>query len=208
MKRLTSAFVLGLIAAPLGAHPHVFVDTAMRFEVNDASEITGVTMTWVYDDFFSLLIFEDMGLDADGDAVLTDAELDELFGFDLVHWPEGFEGDLYVYSNGDKIEMPRPRPIGIAVEDGLIVATHCREIPPVPVSGIEIRQYDPTYYVSQGVTFTDPRCSATVSDPDIEAAQAVIEEEVSGNMEDIFNEMRVGIHFSDKIEMTCAPPSN
>lgn len=212
MKHLTSAFLLGLIAAPLGAHPHIFVDTAMRFEVNDEAEITGVTMTWVYDDFFSLLIFEDMGLDEDGDAVLTDAELEKLFGFDLVQWPEGFEGDLYVYSNGEKIEMPRPRPIGIAVEDGLIIATHYREIPAVPVAGLEVHQYDPTYYVSydvsQGVTFTNPNCSATVSDPDIEAAQAVIEEEVSGNMEDIFNEMRVGVHFSDKIEMTCAQPSN
>jgi ABC-type uncharacterized transport system substrate-binding protein len=214
MKHLTRALVsvLALAAAPLGAHPHIFVDTAMRFEVNDKAEITGVTMTWIYDDFFSLLIFEDMGLDPDGDAILTDAELDQLFGFDLVEWPEGFEGDLYVYSNGEKIEMPRPRPIGIAVEDGLIIATQFREIPAVPVDGLLVQQYDPTYYVaydvSQGVTFTNPACTATVTDPDIEAAQAVIEEEVSGNMEDIFNEMRVGIHFSDKIEMTCAQPSN
>jgi ABC-type uncharacterized transport system substrate-binding protein len=212
MKHLTCALLLGLVAAPLGAHPHIFVDTAMRFDVNEDSEITGVTMTWVYDDFFSLLIFEDMELDPDGDAVLTDAELDKLFGFDLVEWPEGFEGDLYLYSNGEKIEMPRPRPIGIAVENGLIIATQYREIPPVPVKGLVVHQYDPTYYVaydvSQGVTFSNPNCSATVTDPDIEAAQAVIEEEVSGNMEDIFNEMKVGVHFSDKIEMTCAQQSN
>ena len=69
MKHLTCALLLGLVAAPLGAHPHVFVDTAMRFEVNDDAEITGVTMTWSYDDFFTLLIFEDMGLDPDGDEV-------------------------------------------------------------------------------------------------------------------------------------------
>ena len=62
--------------------------------------------------------------------------------------------------------------------------------------------------LSQGVTFSSSKCSATVSDPDLVAAQSVIEQEVSGNMEDIFNEMRVGIHFSDKIEMSCASPSN
>ena len=207
MRRLACALSLGLTAAPLGAHPHIFVETALRFETNDANEITGVTVTWTYDDFFTLLIFEDMGLDPDGDAVLTQAELDQLFGFDLVEWPEGFEGDLYLYSNDEKIEMPRPRPIGIGVEDGLIIASHYREIPPVPVEGLLVQQYDPTYYVaydvSQGVTFTNPACSATVIDPDLSAAQAKIEEEVNGNMEDIFNEMRVGIYFSDQIEMTC-----
>lgn len=213
MKKALCALALGLVAAPLGAHPHIFVETALRFEINDQREVTGVTVTWTYDDFFTLLILEDMGLDTDGDGELTEAELDTLFGFDLIEWPEGFEGDLYVYSNGEKIEMPRPRPIGIAVEGGFITATHFREIPPVPIEAIEVLQYDPTYYVSydvsQGVTLTDPGCTATVSDPDQAAAQAAVEKELNGgSMEDIFNEMRVGIHFADTVTMSCAPPSN
>ncbi|WP_439118490.1 DUF1007 family protein [Marivita sp.] len=213
MKHALCAFAFGLVAAPLGAHPHIFVETALRFEINDQREVTGVTVTWTYDDFFTLLILEDMGLDADGDGELTEAELDTLFGFDLIEWPEGFEGDLYVYSAGEKIEMPRPRPIGIAVEGGFITATHFREIPPVAVEAIEVLQYDPTYYVaydvSQGVSLTDPGCAATVTDPDQAAAQAAVDKELDGgSMEDIFNEMRVGIHFSDSITMSCAPPSN
>jgi ABC-type uncharacterized transport system substrate-binding protein len=213
MRHAFCALALGLVAAPLGAHPHIFVETALRFEVNDAREITGVTVTWTYDDFFTLLILEDYGLDSDGDGELTEDELDTLFGFDLIEWPEGFEGDLYVYRNGEKIEMPRPRPTGIAVEDGFITATHYREIPPVAIEAIEVLQYDPTYYVaydvSQGVTLTDPGCTATVTDPDQAAAQAAVEEELDGgSMEDIFNEMRVGIHFSDSITMSCAPASN
>ena len=207
MRHALCALALTLTAAPLGAHPHIFVETALRFEVNDAREVTGVTVTWTYDDFFTLLILEDYGLDSDGDGELTEAELDTLFGFDLIEWPEGFEGDLYVYRNGEKIEMPRPRPIGIAVEDGFITATHYREIPPVAVEAIEVLQYDPTYYVaydvSQGVTLTDSGCTATVTDPDQELAQAAVDEELDGgSMEDIFNEMRVGIHFSDTITMS------
>jgi len=212
MKHFACALLLGLVAAPLGAHPHVFVDTAMRFEVNDDAEITGVTMTWSYDDFFTLLIFEDMGLDPDGDAVLTDDELDTLFGFDLENWPEGFEGDLYLYSNGDKIEMPRPRPIGIAVEDGRIVATHFREIPRVPTAGLEIMQYDPTYYVaydiSQGVSFTDPSCNASVSDPDPTVAEEALAEALETPSEDIFLTIEMGIYYADRIDISCAPPSN
>lgn len=211
MKAVLSALALGLVAAPLGAHPHIFVDTALRFEVNDKFEVTGVTVTWTYDDFFTLLILEDYGLDPDGDGELTQAELDQLLGFDLVEWPEGFEGDLYVYSNGEKIEMPLPRPIGIAVENGFITATHFREIPAVPTEGIEILQYDPTYYVaydvSQGVTLTDPDCTANVTDPNEDEAFAAVEEE-AGSLEDVFDEMLIGVHFSDTITISCAQPSN
>ncbi len=213
MKYAYCALALGLVAAPLGAHPHIFVDTALRFEVNDQSEVTGVTVTWTYDDFFTLLILEDYGLDPDGDSVLTEAELDQLHGFDLIEWPEGFEGDLYVYSNGQKIEMPRPRPVGVSVEDGFITATHFREIPAVPTEGLEVLQYDPTYYVAydvtQGVTLTEPDCTATVTDPNQEEAQAAVQAELDGgSMEDVFNEMRVGVHFSDTVTISCAQPSN
>ncbi len=213
MKYAYCALALGLVAAPLGAHPHIFVDTALRFEVNDQSEVTGVTVTWTYDDFFTLLILEDYGLDPDGDSVLTEAELDQLHGFDLIEWPEGFEGDLYVYSNGQKIEMPRPRPVGVSVEDGFITATHFREIPAVPTEGLEVLQYDPTYYVAydvtKGVTLTAPDCTATVTDPNQEEAQAAVQAELDGgSMEDVFNEMRVGVHFSDTVTISCAQPSN
>lgn len=213
MKHILCALGLGLLAAPLSAHPHMFVDTGMTFEVDDRSRITGVTMSWTYDDFFTLLILEDYGLDPDGDGDLTKDELEILHGFDLIEWPEGFEGDLYLYSNGDKIEMPRPTPLSVAVENGQITAVQHRVIPPVPTDGLEILQYDPTYYVAydvtQGVSFDRPGCSATVTDPDQAAAQAAIEKELDGgSMEDIFNEMRVGIHFSDRITVTCAQASN
>lgn len=50
----TLIFLLAGIASPLGvlAHPHIFVTTRMVLEVNDTQQVTGVTMTWTYDDFF------------------------------------------------------------------------------------------------------------------------------------------------------------
>ena len=60
-----------------------------------------------------------------------------------------------------------------------------------------------------GVSLSDPACTATVTDPDQAAAQEAVEQELNGgSMEDIFNEMRVGIHFADTVTMSCAPPSN
>lgn len=48
-----------------------------------------------------------------------------------------------------------------------------------------------------------------MTDPVQAEAQAAVDKELDGgSMEDIFNEMRVGIHFSDSITMSCASPSN
>ena len=65
------------------------------------------------------------------------------------------------------------------------------------------------YDVTQGVSLTNTACEATVTDPNQAAAQEAVEKELNGgSMEDIFNEMRVGIHFSDTITISCAQPSN
>ena len=71
---MTRWIVLGcaLLAAPVAqAHPHVFVEVGLRFVSQPDGRLSGVEVTWRYDDFFSLLVLEDRGLDPDGDMVLT-----------------------------------------------------------------------------------------------------------------------------------------
>jgi ABC-type uncharacterized transport system substrate-binding protein len=200
--------MLAGLASPVAmAHPHVFVTTRMVLDLDPAQQVTGVTMTWEYDDFFSLSIFEDMGLDADADGVLTEGELDRLMGFDLVEWPPGFEGDLYVYAVEQQIEMPRPVPHDIAVRDGKIVATQKRSIPPVAAEGLVIQQYDPTYYVaydlSGGVEVPAP-CAVKIEAADFDAAEAEIarlaEEQ---NAEDIYMDVSLGHLYASRIVLSC-----
>ena len=201
-------FLALTLCAPIAqAHPHVFVTTRLVLELNTDQEVTGVTMTWEYDDFFTLLIFEDMGLDPDADGVLSDRELDQLMGFDLIEWPEGFEGDLYLTSHGRKIEMPRPVPHDIAVRDGKIIATQKRSIPDVPADGLVIRQYDPTYYVaydlSGGIEVPAP-CGVRIIAPDLEAAEAEIarlsKQSQSG---DVFMEVELGHLYASRAVVSC-----
>ena len=66
MKSLSCLMLALVLCLPLGnarAHPHVFVDVGLRFEADGRGNLTGVEVTWRYDDFFSLLILSDMGLD-------------------------------------------------------------------------------------------------------------------------------------------------
>ena len=188
-----------------GAHPHVFVDTSLALEVNARGEVVAVDVTWRYDDFFTLLIFEDMGLDPDGDARLTRGELRQLRGFDLEVWPEGFEGDLYVSEGDEKVSLPRPRPTGIAVEDGRIVATHRRKIPNVPVAEFTLQQYDPTFYVHytlQSVTASGG-CTASIVPHDPKSAETALSRALQDVTEDMFATIELGIHYADTVGLTC-----
>jgi polyphosphate kinase len=218
MRPLTAALAC-LIAAPLAtpaaAHPHVFVDTTLHFRQNDAGEVVEVEVTWAYDDFFSLLILEDLGLDPDGDAQLTEREFQELWAFDLENWYEGFEGDLYLYGpDGAKLPLGDPRATRIDMRDGMIVAGHRRAVPPTDPAGLEILQYDPTFYVayelSGGVSF-DRDCDAQVVEADMEAAMAArdaaLDEALTADGEDIFETVELGIHFADRVVLTCDAPS-
>ena len=115
----TAAFLLSL--PTLGfAHPHIFVDTDMILRVDEEGALYEVELAFAYDEFFSLLIIEDMGVDPDGDGILTEAEKRKLFGFDVANWPDGFEGDFYVGLNGEHVEMQR-QPVAVGRATGHIV---------------------------------------------------------------------------------------
>ena len=72
MKQFLSLMAaMALVPCAATAHPHIFVDTALKVLVTDDGQLESIEVTWVYDEFYSLLIFEDLGLDADFDGELT-----------------------------------------------------------------------------------------------------------------------------------------
>lgn len=205
MKHVLACVIASLPAA-LGAHPHIFVDSAVELGLNDAAEVVSATVSWTYDDFTTLLILEDLGMDADGDGVLTAEESARLVGFDLIEWPEGFEGDLYLEHMGDKVTMAHPVPVSAALIDGRITAVHQRDVPAVPAAGLVLRQYDPTYYVAYtltgGVTLPAP-CRADITPPDPTEAEAALQDALEMPPEDQFEVLQLGIHYAEEVRVTC-----
>ncbi|HBS99897.1 MAG TPA: DUF1007 domain-containing protein [Citreicella sp.] len=208
MTRLTALVLALLPALPVGAHPHVFADVGLALTLDARDRVVSVDVTWRYDDFFSLLILEDMGLDPDGDGVLTGAELDQLARFDLDNWYEGFEGDLYLYSGGQKLDLGAPDFVDVRMVGGQIESVHRRSVDPAPADGLVIRPYDPTYYIAftanLPVTLPD-RCSARVTKPDLDAADRALQAELAKVPEDQFEVIEMGETFADRIDVTCAP---
>ncbi|KIC54227.1 MULTISPECIES: DUF1007 family protein [unclassified Leisingera] len=209
MKHLAPLLALALLApAGAGAHPHIFVDTGMKLVVSDGGQLQAVEITWAYDEFYSLLIFEDKGLDSDFDGSLTAEELAQLQGFDLAR-SEGFQGDTYLTLGGGALGLGAPEHLSTEVKDGRITTRHRRVLTqPQAADGVVIKAYDPTYYtaytVNQGLEVSGG-CQASITPPNLDQAYTLVEELLyampANQAEEAYPE--VGEAFADTVRLSC-----
>ena len=181
----------------------------MTLRVDGAGALNEVELSFAYDEFFSLLILEDMGVDQDADGVLTKADKKKLFGFDVDNWPDGFDGDFYVGLDGQHVDLPRSVATGIDLVDGKIIATQTRAIPAVPAAQAVIRQYDPTFYVHytlKDVVVEGP-CDASIAPYDPSASEQALMDALENITDDQIDVLELGIYYADKIQLTCTAGS-
>ena len=184
MKRLL-ALLLGLLpAAPLGAHPHVFIDTGLELYFDASGRLESLRITWVYDEFYSLLVTEDMGLDPDFDGKLTAEEQNRLSGFDM-KWIAGFNGDLEIYQGDALLPLSGPSETTAQFADGRITTTHLRRLEAAtdPTLPYQILPYDLTYYTAYDVTLPveiagKAGCAHRIEEPDLDAGLLALRAEL------------------------------
>ena len=198
-----------LCTAPLvRAHPHVFVDVGLSFETDADGRLVAIEVEWSYDDLFSLLVLSDRGLDSDGDMILTEEERAALMGFDLVDWPPGFEGALFLYNEEAKLQLAPPEALSVTLQEGRIVTRHRRPLSiPVALKALDVQPYDPSYYAA--LSLNDPPllpagCEGDILRADTEAANARVEALGGLDNEGLFEEVMVGIYYADTLVVTCA----
>lgn len=201
-------------AVPALAHPHLYVETGVSVVFGPDGTVA-VQLDWLYDDFFSILLTADLGIDMDGDTVLTPAETETLIAA-VTAWPDNFAGDLTV-RQGDTVLPLGPR-TGHAVryDAGRVLETHSRPVTLAdPEAPLTIQAYDPVYYVAYDLTgpvrvVGRDDCTATVSPADIDAARTAASALLGGLMpedigpDDPFPE--IGHTFADTITVTCSAP--
>lgn len=211
---ILAAGVAGL-AAPAAAHPHIFIDTGVEFLFDDAGKLAALRVVWAYDELYSLLILEDMGLDDDYDGVLTEAERAALSGFDMA-WVEGYDGDLRGTAGGQDLALSGPLDWTADVRDGRIITTHVRALETrvdPRAAPVVLRPYDPTFYTAYSATLANTAsaagCTAETVPFDEDAAYAGLEQALAeaeaGGMDVEMDYPAVGALFADEIRLTCGP---
>ncbi len=189
MKRLAALLISLCCAAPLGAHPHIFVDTGLDLKFDGAGRLVEVKVTWAYDEFYSLLIMEDRALDSDFDGVLTPKEQADLTGFDM-QWTPGFNGDLVITQGGVDLSLSGPMKPTAVYKDARIITTHVRRVDPDQTAGvrIEVKPYDPTFYTAYDITLPvriegSDICGQRIEVPDLDTNLLLLRDQL--NMLDV-----------------------
>lgn len=171
-------FMTCCLPIPALSHPHVFIDTGLEFIVDEAGHLTHIRVTWAYDEFYSLLVLEDMNLDQDADGILTESEEKRLSGFDM-QWVEGYNGDLVLTKDGAPVALSGPMEPSATTEDGRIVTTHLRVVEgdAILATGLSAKAFDESFYtayeITRPVTVTGPAlCQMDRNEPDIDGQLA------------------------------------
>lgn len=213
-------FSIALAAFPAAravAHPHIFIDSGVTLVFDGSGQLGAVRVVWAYDELYSLLTVEELGLDPDFDGTLTEDEHAALSGFDM-NWIEGFAGDAYLLVGGVEVPLSRPLEWDAVYENGRIVSTHLRALEERVSVGMEpviLQIYDPTYYTAYQISLptrlenAPEGCGSQLFVPDLEAAGDQLREalrEFVGS-DDAFLEDNfppVGEYFAEEVRVTCA----
>ena len=209
------ALLLFSFATPAAAHPHIYIEASLEFIVAPGGTLTAVRPVWVYDELYSLQLIADLGLDADGDGVLSDEDAARLLEAES-SWDPRYEGDLYGTSGGAVLTLGPPEGFEVSLAEGKITSAHTRPlVTPVDLMAGETRwkNYDPYYYaaftLSGGVRVTGPEaCRTEIIPADTEAALAKVDTLLfgPGSRELVDAEYPpVGEEFADEAIVTCAP---
>lgn len=212
------AFCLSMavpVMAP--AHPHVFIDATLGLDYDASGTLTQVAVEWAYDEFYSLLIIEELGLDPDGDGRLTPDELTALQGFDA-DWEAGFDGRLYLRSHDRPIALDPPREFAAQYQGGRLISGHVR-----PVAGalsddqpLVIQVYDPEYYVQFSLpeppTIAGAECAVDLrigdpyaaADAYAQAVKAALDEGDNSSVDQELLIVDIGAVGADEARVTCA----
>jgi ABC-type uncharacterized transport system substrate-binding protein len=196
------------------AHPHVFIDTGIEVLIDDQNRATGVRISWTYDEYYSLFIIGDMGLDPDWDGALTDDEKARLSGFDM-KWDADFPGDTYALQGDVDLALSRPKDWSADYANGKITSRHVRDFDqPIPLTGdpLIVQVYDPGYYVlytiAQDPVLTGGQgCTAAAYAPDITEADQKLKDALAEYSADESVEAdfpAIGKAYAEEIRVTCA----
>lgn len=207
---LPTCLALSVPTTVAHAHPHIFVsvEVAVTFSGNQPTE---VELAWIYDDYFSLLLMTDLGLDLDADMILTPEEKD-ILAASVTEWPADFGGDLEVKQGDVLVSLQDRVNHTMEFENGIVREVHTRPLGPVADAPLTIRIFDPYYYVAYeliGSVSINGRddCDALITPANLDEAYTLVEELLYGRPasdvgpEEEFPE--VGEAFADTIEITC-----
>jgi len=140
---------------PALPHPHVFVDYAVTL-LFAGDHLTGVRLTWTFDDLFSGFILQEFDQDRNG--VLSTPEIQQI---EAKHMSEFKRMAYYttINLNGKPVTVQDAREFRASVAKGLVTYEFTLPLtaPLASTSTIEVWVDDPVYYISYAPVAVTPK---------------------------------------------------
>jgi ABC-type uncharacterized transport system substrate-binding protein len=147
MLRLFLVAILSLVfAAPVSAHPHVWVTMHTELLYAPDGKVTGVRHAWTFDDMFSA--FATQGLDVKEKGKFTREELAPLAKINVESLKE-YDYFTFATADGAKVEMGDPLPdYWLDYKDAILTLHFTLPLKtPVKAKELKIEIYDATIFV-------------------------------------------------------------
>lgn len=201
-----------IAAAPLAAHPHVFVDGGVDFVMGERAVLEALEVTWLFDEFETLYTLSSAGIGLNDEGGLDEADRLELVRH-LSDWPDDFDGSAHLSVDGAAIALAWPTGLDARLIEGRLEMTFTRRLEP-PVSlrdrHVEVAFYESTYFFAFSITHAplirdgSGACAARVlpfeADDQSAALQTTLRELGREETPGIEN---VGALFADRIILQC-----
>ena len=96
------------------AHPHVFVDARTGFIFGTDGQLEALQISWTYDEFTTLILFETLDLDQDGNGQFNDADRAAIIEGET-NWDSAYKGDVYLEFAGQDYPLGRPEAAAVTL---------------------------------------------------------------------------------------------
>ena len=200
------------LGGPVKAHPHVFVDARTGFIFDADGQLKTISISWTYDEFTTLILFESLNLDQDGDGQFNDTDRAAIIEGET-NWDSAYKGDVYLEFAGQDYPLGRPEAAAVTLNNNQVEVSF--DLPlsqPIRIetAPVFLRLYDPFFYYAYTIVPpTDPTdlpedCQAQIVPFEPNAADSALQDKLAAlGREDMPAVGNVGRLFSDEVQLTC-----
>jgi ABC-type uncharacterized transport system substrate-binding protein len=155
MRAALAALPLLAVAAPLAAHPHIWIHAVATFRFEDG-QLNALHLEWTFDEFFGDFVIHEFGVAGEGP--VDEATLAVLEG-EAFSALEDFDYLTHLRIDGEPVPVGGVRGFEAAVEDGVLIYRFVVELPePVDPAAREVSAslYDHSFYIDVLLDEHDP----------------------------------------------------